>query len=431
MRRSKARRAILSCALTAALGLAGAAVAQPASPIRGAAQDYAPLLSAARPSTFVLLGESTHGTREFYLERARITAGLLEDPQVRGVAIEGDWSGAHRANLYVRGLGPDRTAEAALSDFRQFPTWMWRNGEFRDFVEALRRINLTRPPEARVGLYGLDVYDVFDAADAVVAGLAAVAPDAGAQAKAQYQCFGRYRRSMERYAVATREGRSCRRAAEAVLAQVQALPPPPHADAEARERRFGLLRAAATVVGGEEYFRVSQSTGYAWNARDRRMAEAATQISAHLARDGRPGRVAIWAHNTHIGDARETSQRDRGELSLGQLLRQRGGAFLVGFLADEGEVMAAEVWDGRPRVFPLGPVIPESHEARLRAEGPDAALRLLTPDPASRRRPQRAIGVVYNPRQERRAHYIDARLDHQFDAVVYLRRTSAVTPVSR
>jgi erythromycin esterase-like protein len=435
MPQSERRRGTLAGGLAAALSLGafpacGPAAAAPATPIAGSAEDYRPLVQAARDATFVLLGESTHGTREFYLERSRITQQLVRELGVRAVAIEGDWSGARRVNDYVRGVGADRSAEAALADFDEFPVWMWRNAEFRDFVEDLRRSNLQRPVEDRVGVYSLDVYDFFDAADAVVTYLATEAPEAAGRARTHYQCFARYRRSSDRYAAATRSGRDCRGAAEAVLAEVQNLPPPA-ADPAAREARFAVLRAATTVVGGEEYFRISQATGYSWNARDRRMAEAAGQISRHVGRDGRPGKVAIWAHNTHVGDARETSQRDQGELSLGQLLRQGGGAFLVGFLADEGQVMAADAWGQRPRVFTLGRVIPESHEARLRSEGPPAALRILSPDPAARRRPERAIGVIYSPRQERVGHYIEAVLERQFDAVIYLRRSAAVTPLGR
>jgi erythromycin esterase-like protein len=422
MRRSERRRLTLIGALAAALAVAGAAMAAPPTPIEGVEADYRPLLDAARGSTFVLLGESTHGTREFYRERARITEGLIREGAVKAIAIEGDWSGAERLNRYLRGEAGDTSAEAALSGFDEFPTWMWRNAEFRDFVERVRAINLARPPDQRVGIYGLDVYDFFDAADAVVARLASLDGATAQKLRSHYACFGRFRRSADRYAEAVRAGRSCRRPAEQALAEVERIAPV-LADPEAR---FALRRAAFTVAAGEEFFRVQQATGYSWNARDRRMTQSAVEVARHV-----DGGVAIWAHNTHVGDARATSQRQSGDVTLGQLLRERGKAFLVGFLTYEGEVTAAELWDGKPRTFAVPPAAVESHEARLNSEGPPAGLRILRGEPARPRAPERAIGVVFNPRRERQSHYIDAVIEQQFDAVVFLHRTSAVAPLGR
>jgi len=332
-------------------------------------------------------------------------------------------------NRYVRGLGTDRSAEEALSDFDEFPAWMWRNADFRDFVERLRQLNLQRPPAERIGVYALDVYDFFDAADAVVAHLRTVDRAKADRVRGHYRCFASFGRSAENYTLALRQGANCSKRAEAALAEVRALPRP--AEPEAAEAWFAVQRAAATVVGGEEYFRVMEKSGYAWNARDRRMAVAAGQVSEHLSRGGRRGRVVIWAHNTHVGDARETSQRQAGELSLGQLLREQGGAFLVGFLTYEGEVTAASAWGARPRTFTVRPALPDSHEAELRTQGPANALRILDPGQSTRRRQHRAIGVVYSPANELQAHYLESVLERQFDAVVFLQRTTALTPLPR
>jgi erythromycin esterase-like protein len=411
--------AAAAAALTLCAGAPSAAQVPAAAELDGA------LLAATAGADFVLLGESTHGTREFYLERARITEALIAEHDLGAVAIEGDWSGAERVNRYVRGLGPDASAEQALSGFTDFPAWMWRNAEFRAFVERLRTINLARPPERRVGVYGLDVYDVFDAADATLAYLDRTDPQAAARAREQYRCFAPYRRSIERYSLAVRRGTSCQAAAEAMLAEVHGV----RDDSGDAEARFAAVRAASTVVGGEEYYRVQQTTGYSWNARDRRMAAAALAVRDHLARGGRPGRVAVWAHNTHVGDARETSARNRGEINLGQLLREQARPFLVGFLTHEGRVMAAEAWGERPRVFSVPPAAAGSVEAELAAKGPSRQVVITGGADASRRRPQRAIGVVYARAVERTAHYVDAALEKQFDAVVFLRETSAVQPL--
>ena len=174
-------------------------IARAAKPVRGASSDYDPLLAAVADARFVLLGEATHGTHEFYRERARISMRLVREQGFRAVVIEGDWPGTGRVNRYVRGLGDDESAEAALGDFKDFPRWMWRNAEFRDFVESLRAHNMALPLAQRVGVYGMDVYNLFGAADAVIAYLESVDRPAAARARAQYRCFARYRPDPARY----------------------------------------------------------------------------------------------------------------------------------------------------------------------------------------------------------------------------------------
>ena len=379
------------------------------------------LLVRAAAADFVLLGEATHGSREFYLERARITEELARTGRLRAVAIEGDWSGAERVNRYVRGEGADRSASQALSGFDAFPAWMWRNAEFRDLIERLRTINLARPPEQRIGVYGLDVYDVFDAADAVTRSVAAENAAAGDAVRKAYRCFAPYRGSMNDYAVAVRRGKTCEAAAADAFRTVEALPAPSPADAE---KRFATLQAARAVVGGEAYYRIMQTTGYSWNARDRSMAAGAEAVRRHTG-----GQVVIWAHNTHVGDARHTNMRERGEISLGQLLRDTGRALLVGQLTERGEVLAASDWDGAPRRFAVKPSMSGSHEAALSASAQPRQVLVGSDLPSGRRAPQRAIGVVFSPSQERQVNYMEADLGRQFDAVIFTRETTPVSPL--
>ncbi|HYG26276.1 MAG TPA: erythromycin esterase family protein, partial [Caulobacteraceae bacterium] len=278
----------------------------------------------------------------------------------------------------------------------------------------------TRPPEQRVGVYALDVYDIFDAARAVTDHLREVDPAAARQVAGHYRCLRRYE-TTDAYAEAIMSGdRGCQKQAQAALDVVAALPKTGGA-----EERFAIERAAATVVGGEEYFRVQIETGYSWNARDRRMAQAARQISQHVA-----GPVVIWAHNTHVGDARHTSQRDQGELSLGQLLREEGGAFLLGFLTAGGTVLAGDHWGDRARRHTLQAPLPSSHEAELAARPGARQVWLHNPAARAGRRLQRAVGVIYS-RREREAHYIEAEPERQFDALVFIRETSALTALPR
>lgn len=416
-------------ALAAALVLSNAPAAgtpPPAPPVLAPDADSA-LLHRAGKADFILLGENTHGTREYYEERARITLAVVRAGKVGAVAIEGDYAGGQRVNGYVRGLSGDRTARQALSGFHHFPAWMWRNRQFEAFVEELRSINLQRRPEDRVGVYGIDVYDLEGAARAVEAYLRSRDPSRAAQVGRAYGAITRYGRDMGGYAPVVRRGGS--REAEA-LAGVKALADLPPLPGEDREARFAAERAAATVVAGEEYFRVQVQTGYSWNARDRRMAASAVALHRHVSQ-GRDASVVIWAHNTHVGDARETSMRERGEVSLGQLLREHGRAYLVGFFTSGGKVMAAEEWGSAPQVFRVRKPLSGSHEAEL-AAGPDRQVVLHDAAQASaaRRRLQRAIGVVYHPHAEREAHYIEAVPERQFDAVVFVRETNPVEPHS-
>jgi erythromycin esterase-like protein len=384
----------------------------------------------------VLLGESTHGTHEYYRERGRISERLVRELGFGAVAIEGDWSNTYRVNRYVRGLGNDKSAAQALSGYENFPRWMWRNAEFRDFIERLRTWNLTQPEERRVGVYGMDVYDVFDAADAAVAYLRSIDPTAAERARSQYRCFAPYNRSTHAYGEASRRAsRSCEEEAAAVLAELRRIPRP--ADPARAEEHFAAIRSAASVAGGEAYFRTVYAGSLAWNVRDQRMAENVQEIAEHVGRlGGRPGKVVVWGHNTHAGDARATFAGNRGELNLGQLMRQRHGdaACLVGFFTYTGQVMAAPEWDMPGRVYDVRPALAGSYSDVFHQSGlPAFSLILRGNKELVRRfgepRLERAIGVIYRPESERLSHYFEARVSDQFDALLFFDRTKAVTPL--
>ncbi len=402
----------------------------------GLGTDHDPILQAAREARFVLLGESTHGTHEYYRERGRLSERLTRELDFGAVAIEGDWSSTYRVNRYVRGLGNDRGAEQALSGYKTFPRWMWRNAEFRDFVERLRTWNLTQPMDRRVGVYGMDVYDLFDAADAVIAYLRSVEPVAADRVGRQYRCFARYNRNSHAYGEAARRAsRSCEEEAAAALAEVRRIPRP--ADPAQAEEHFAAIRSAASVAGGEAYFRTVYAGSLAWNVRDQRMAENVEEIAEHVGRLGnRPGKVVVWSHNTHSGDARATFAAKRGELNLGQLMRQRHGAaaFLVGFFTYGGQVMAAPEWGMAGRVYDVRPAIPGSFGDVFHRSGLPAFSLILRGNAALVRqfgepRLERAIGVIYLPQTERLSHYFEARISDQFDAIMFFNRTKAVTPL--
>jgi erythromycin esterase-like protein len=435
-----AATALISCATDATDSAASVpeprAWSSAALPITGTASDHDALVTAVGDARFVLLGESTHGTHEYYVQRSRLTRRLIEERGFKAVAIEGDWSATERVNQYVRGLGTDKTAEQALAGYTGFPRWMWHNQDFRDFVEQLRAFNLARPAAQRVGVYGMDVYDVFDAAKATVRYLRGQSPAAAARAERHYKCFSPYAGSVHAYGEAARHPiHSCQKAAEAVLAEVKALSRP--TDPAEADRHFAAVRSATSVAAGEAYFRTVYAGSMSWNVRDAQMARNVEEIAAHVgAASGQPGKVVVWAHNSHSGDARATSVVNRGEHNLGQLLRQRHGAgtFLVGFLSYAGTVTAAPEWDAPGRSYDMKPAL-DGSDAELfhRQLGTSFSLVLRGAEAVAAEfaseRPQRAIGVVYRPDSERLSHYFEARLADQFDALIYVDRSSAVRPL--
>nr|WP_295372825.1 erythromycin esterase family protein [uncultured Sphingosinicella sp.] len=414
-------------------GAAASPWARTVVPIGDGSGDADGLVRAAGQGRFVLLGENTHGTREYYVERGRISESLIRNHGFGAVAIEGDWSATYRVNQYVRGLGSDRSAQQALSGYTNFPYWMWRNAEFAAFVERLRAWNLSQPEARRAGVYGMDVYDLYDAADTAVAYLRQADPRAAQEAQRQYRCFAPYKRSTHAYGEAARRAnRSCEEEAQAVVALVERTPTP--ADPAARERRFAAVRSAASTAAGEAYFRTVYVGSLAWNVRDQGMARNVEAIAQHVGTlSGREGKVVVWGHNTHSGDARATFAADRGELNLGQLMRQRHGnaAYLVGFFTHSGRVMAAPEWDAPGRVYDLRPALPESYSGLFHRVGVPAFSLLLRGNPQvgelGQTRLERAVGVIYRPETERQSHYFDARLTGQFDAIVYFDRTNPVT----
>jgi len=413
--------------------------------LEGERGDYDQLLERIGDSRFVLLGEASHGTHEFYRERARITKRLVEERGFDAVAIEADWPDAHRIHRFVRGRSTDANAEEALRNFVRFPTWMWRNTEMVSFVEWLRAHNDALPARAhKVSVYGVDLYSLHASIQEVLAYLDRVDAPAAARARKRYGCFGHFGKDTEAYAYAAGLGLGtpCEEQVVAQLLEMQqrALD---HARTDAgttMEELFHVEQNARLVRSAEEYYR-SMFLGavVTWNLRDRHMADSLGAIVQHLDRTlGRACKVVLWEHNSHLGDARATEMGKTGELNVGQLLRERHGkdVFIVGFSTYEGTVTAAADWDGPAEKKTLRPALAGSHEELLHEVGlprfvllPDANRRL--PDVLRRERLERAVGVVYRPDTERASHWFHARMADQFDAVVHVDRTRAVEPLER
>jgi erythromycin esterase-like protein len=396
-----------------------------AQPLTGGERDYDALLALTANARVVLLGEATHGSREFYRERARITRRLIEEQGFGALVLEAPWEPTRRVDAYVRGAGRDADAAAALASFVRFPDWPWRNREVRDFVEELRARNATPTRrENPLRVHGMDVYSLPESADAVVRHVARRSVAAAVTARQRYRCFDDYV-DPSLYGRESEAGRApaCAEGAATQLAEMAA--------ASADEDDFLAWQSARVVSHGESYYRALYRDGrISWNVRERHMGDTLVQL---LERMGPQGRIVVWAHNLHQGDARATDQAQAGEVSVGQLMRERFGdaAVLVGFSTGRGTVRAAAEWGGADRVWRLRPAWPRSWHGIMQRRLPPAALLVFRGNAAlaadyAARRLQRSVGVIYVPADEAANHYHHAALSAQFDAVIHLDRTTAL-----
>jgi erythromycin esterase-like protein len=328
------------------------AIRREAHPLRGDPADYDPLIARIADARVVLLGEASHGTHEFYRERMRITQRLVADHGFTVVAIEGDWPDAYRVSRYLQGAPGDGDAEEALRGFRRFPSWMWRNADVLDLVGWLREHNDRLSPGARgVSFNGLDDYSLSASMEAVVAYLDEHDPAAAVRARARYECLQPYTADSAAYGRAVLYGVSepCRRGVLEQLVELRRRAADyVRLDGHAAEDEQFFAEMNATVVADaeESYRTMFSDRAGSWNLRDRHMADTLDHLLAHLDRDAGTTRAVVWAHNSHIGDARATEMTHRGELNLGQLLRERHGRDVVnvGFTTYTGTVTAAVDW---------------------------------------------------------------------------------------
>jgi erythromycin esterase-like protein len=382
----------------------------------------------------VLLGEASHGTSEFYRARAAITRRLIEQHGFSVVAVEADWPDAAAVDRFVR-LKPHRAME--VPPFNRFPTWMWRNAEFEAFARWLRAHNADQPAEGRTGFYGLDLYNMRGAMAAVLEYLDKVDPEAAAVARQHYACLAPWSAEPQAYGMAAlRRGFAlCERE---VLTALRDMVGSARSYAAADGEDFlDAAQNARLVADAERYYReMYYGSEHSWNLRDTHMFETLDNI---LAAKGPAAKAVVWAHNSHIGDARATAMgRERGELNLGQLAREHYGerARLIGFGTHTGSVFAADDWDEDGRPMRVQPSRPDSYERQCHETGLARFLIDLRPgrnevlrqdvrEPAL----ERYIGVVYRPATELQSHYARSILADQYDAFVWFDETSAVRPL--
>jgi erythromycin esterase-like protein len=394
-------------------------------------EDLDPLLDRIGTARFVLLGEASHGTADYYNWPAVLSRRLILEKGFSFLAVEGDWPACDRVDRAIKGVdeAPSDVREM-LQAFDRWPTWMWANEEVAELVAWLRQHNGTRPEAARVGFHRLDVYSLWDSLYAVLGYLRRVAPSALEAARRAFRCFEPYGEDVQEYARATARlvPESCEDEVVELLAQVHRRAPADREDS--REAAFRAERNALVVKNAEAYYRAMVQGGpESWNIRDRHMIETLERLARHY---GPNSKAIVWEHNTHIGDARFTDMADDGMVNLGQLARQRWGedqVVLVGFASHRGRVIAGRAWDAPMELMPVPEAQEGSWEDLLhRASDRDKLLLLAGADePAAMqdRRGHRAIGVVYHPEYER-GNFVPTVLPRRYDALLYLDETQAL-----
>jgi erythromycin esterase-like protein len=410
--------------------------------------DLDALVERVGPARLVLVGEASHGTQEYYAWRDRLTRRLVEEKGFAFVAVEGDWPDCRRVHRYVVGdpQSPD-DVDAVLRRYDRWPTWMWANSAVRDAARWLRAHNTGLPPRRRVGFHGLDVYSLQRSMREVVEWLREHEPQAVPAAVKAYACFEPYGPDPFAYARATRLApASCEDSVVDVLRRMCERHGEDSGDdgggdtadgrADDEEGRFVAEQNAAVVAGAERYYRTAVRGGPdSWNVRDVHMADTLDRLLAHTGPDAKG---VVWAHNTHVGDARATDMAAAGMTNLGQLARERhaeDGVVLVGFACHRGSVVAGEAWGAPARRLPVPPGRDGSAEDLLHGALRDEASLLVFPPTYEQPRwlrtslDHRAIGVVYHPDQERWGNYVPSTLGDRYDALIWFGETTAVEPI--
>lgn len=414
-----------------------------AEPLIDNESKYSSLLDKIGDSRFVLIGEESHGTHEFYKARAEITQQLIIQKGFMAVAIEGDWPDAYRIHRYLQGVGNKNEWDQALSEFKRFPTWMWRNASLIPFIQWLRTYNDNLSlPVHKIGFYGLDLYSLNISMQAVIQYLSKVDPEAAVRARNRYECFDHLGCDPKTYGYLINEGlkKSCINEAidEVLDIQYHAFEYI-HNTMSTEDEYFYAAQNARIVKDAENYYRsMFEERIWSWNIRDIHMLETLNTLVDHVEKKfNKPAKIVVWAHNSHVGDARATEMGSSGEVNLGQLVREHHGdndTFLLGFSTYHGSVTAAYDWGAPPEHKVVNDGLVGSYEELFHhLNYKDFLLDLKSNKQLEHYfqipRLQRAIGVIYRPESERHSHYYFTHLPYQFDCIIHFDKTTAVQPL--
>ena len=396
-------------------------------------KDLDPLMERIGEAHYVLLGEASHGTHEYYIWRTEITKRLIREKGFNFIAVEGDWPDCYKLNRFVKGYADrDKQAIDLLKTFDRWPTWMWANWEIVELIDWLKEYNISLTANKRVGFYGLDVYSLWESMEVLMAYLTENDLKAAEYAKNAIECFEPYGEDEHRYARAQHSiDQSCQAAVLQLLMEVRRKAPVYDHDAEAA---LNTEQNAEIAVNAENYYRnMIANHVNTWNLRDTHMMETLNRI---LNFHGTGAKAIVWEHNTHIGDARFTDMAKSGDINVGQLVREQKGdteTVLVGFGSYSGRVIAAESWGAPIQSMLVPDSRPGSIEEVLHNESAEDKLlifdRYNQKERFGKTMPHRAIGVVYNPAHEKYGNYVPSVLNSRYDAFMYIDKTKALHPL--
>lgn len=395
--------------------------------------DLDPLIHAIGEAKYVLLGESSHGTSEFYTIRAELTKRLIKEKGFNVIAVEGDWPSCQRINRYIKNIGsPNRDVREAFEDFNRWPTWMWANEEIIELVDWLKNFNQQAKRNKQVGFYGLDVYSLWESMDEIIKYLERTGNSGLNQARNAFSCFEPYNRNNESYAVSAGYlSENCIKEALALLNTIQKNKWKYDDD---EESSLNMEVNALVTVNAEEYYRTMVlSDSKSWNVRDIHMVEA---LNAVMKFYGDDAKVIIWEHNTHVGDARATDMKDAGMVNVGQLIRQQNyseDVYIVGFGSYSGTVIASTEWGVDFRVTNVPQAQPGSWEDLMHKAGARNQYILFNNDNREDFKEtigHRAIGVVYRPEYEQYGNYVPSVMSSRYDGFIFVDKTNALHPLA-
>jgi erythromycin esterase len=394
--------------------------------------DLDPLLERIGEAKYVLLGEASHGTHEYYTWRTAISKRLIQEKGFSFIAVEGDWPDCYRINRFVKGYS-DAGSKAidVLKEFERWPTWMWANWEIAALAEWMFECNKGRSIQNKVGFYGLDVYSLWESMDVIVHYLRKEDPRAASLAIDALRCFEPYEEGQDYARAMLHLSPNCTDEVVRLLKEVKKRS---HQYDHDREASLNAEMNAQVIANAEEYYRAMVSfRDQSWNIRDSHMVET---LNALMKFHGRSAKAIVWEHNTHIGDARFTDMRNEGMHNVGQLVREQHNdgkeVYIVGFASFKGSVIAGRIWGGKMEEMNVPPAIKGSIEEVLHTESANDKLILFDSDRLRKKFDKymghRAIGVVYHPERER-GNYVPTLLASRYDALVYLDQTEALHPL--
>ena len=392
--------------------------------------DLDPLLERIGDAHYVLLGESSHGTHEYYTWRAQISKRLIEEKGFSFIAVEGDWPDCFKINEWIK-ENHQRDIQEVLFEFKRWPTWMWANWEIAAFADWLKDYNQGLTANSKIGFYGLDVYSLWESMEIIMNYLTKEDPETAELARQAIHCFEPFRKDESYGSIFSRARPGCHNEVIRLLKEVRQRA---HYYDSELEAALNAEMNSLVIANAENYYKTMSIFGSrSWNVRDRHMMQTLNKLMDY---HGKDSKIIVWEHNTHIGDARATDMSHAGLINLGQLVREEKGykdSILIGFGSYEGSVIAGSQWGAPMQEMEVPPAIAGSFEHKLHEFSGTDKLLLFDEHPEitnafAEDLGHRAIGVVYNPEKES-GNYVPSDMVERYDAFIYLDQTQALHPL--